>query len=127
MLRRAILKARELKASCVGVETDQGGDTWESTYELAWRKLVDEGLIPADEPMLDFEQAKAGSVGPKRERASKMLAAYERGEIIHVIGTHETLEKALKRYLLRKPFDLVDACFWSWNGLTHPRPEVALH
>jgi len=127
VLRRAILKARELKASCVGVETDQGGDTWESTYELAWRKLVEEGLIPEDEPMLEFRQAKAGSVGPKAHRANQMLSAYERGEIIHVIGTHDPLEKGLRRYLLRKPFDLVDAAFWSWHALTHPRPEVALH
>lgn len=121
-LRRAILKARELKASCVGVETDQGGDTWQSTYELTWRKLVEAGEIPKAEPMLAFKQDKAGSGhGPKAHRASQMLSAYERGEIVHVAtGTQEILERALRRYLLRKPFDLVDAAFWSWHGLSNP-------
>lgn len=123
-LSRAIRKARELKASCVGVETDQGGDTWKSTYELTWRKMVDAKEIPADERRIPFREEKAGSIGPKSMRASQMLAAYERGEIVHVAnGTHETLERALRRYLLRKPFDLVDAAFWSWRGLTRPRPK----
>jgi hypothetical protein len=120
-LRRAILKARELKASCVGVETDQGGDTWGSTYELTWRKLVEEGVISVDEPMIDFRQEKAGAIGSKAQRAQQMLSAYERGEIVHVVtGTHESLERGLKRYLLRKPYDLVDAAYWSWYGLANP-------
>lgn len=127
-LRRAILKARELGASCVGVETDQGGDTWQSTYELTWRKMVDGREIPAEEPMILFRQDKAGSIGSKAQRAQQMLAAYERGEIVHVVtGTHETLERALRRYLLRKPFDLVDAAFWAWHGLTRPMIEVRLY
>lgn len=118
-MRRAILKARELKASKIGVETDQGGDTWESTYELAWRRLVDEGTIPPKEPRITFEQAKAGAgAGPKAHRASQMLSAYERGEIVHVIGTHDPLEKGLRRYLIRKPYDLVDAAYWSWFHVT---------
>ena len=118
-LRRAILKARELKAECVGVETDQGGDTWKSTYASAWQSLVDDGTIPKDEKKIPFRQAKAGAGhGPKAHRSSHMLVDYERGKIIHTIGTHETLERALRRYLLRKPFDLVDAAYWSWYDLT---------
>lgn len=117
-IRRAILKAIELKASCVGVETDQGGDTWRTTFRYVWEQLVKEGLIPTDHPEIQFREAKAGSGhGPKAHRASQMLADYERATIIHVIGTHQTLEKALRRYLLRKPFDLVDAAFWSWYHL----------
>ena len=51
-------------------------------------------------------------------RATQMLSAYERGEIIHVVnGTSDTLERALRRYLIRKPFDLVDAAFWGYHGL----------
>lgn len=124
-LRRAILKARELKASCIGVETDQGGDTWRSVYELTWRKLVEQGEIPKDERMIDFREEKAGAIGPKTYRASQMLAAYERGEIIHVRnGTFEILERGLRRYLLRKPYDLVDAAYWGWYGLTNPVVEV---
>lgn len=121
-LRRAILKARELKATRIGVETDQGGDTWRSVYEAAWRRLVEEGLIPAEEPLIAFVEEKAGSVGPKAYRATQMLAAYERGEIIHVSnGTIDTLERALRRYLIRKPFDLVDAAYWGWSGVSSPR------
>lgn len=126
-LRRAILKARELKASCVGVETDQGGDTWKSTYTLVWRNLVGSGVIPADEPTITFQQAKAGSGhGPKAHRASQMLVDYERGKIVHVIGTNAVLERALRRYLIRKPYDLVDAGYWSWfHLLGRPRPTVS--
>lgn len=138
-LRRAILKAIELRASCVGVETDQGGDTWKSTYENVWRKMVEEELAmlaeideserpePKLTAMPEFRQAKAGAGhGPKAERATKMLADYERGKIIHVEGSHVALERALKRYLLRKPYDLVDAGYWSWYGLMgNPRPVIA--
>ncbi len=42
VLRRAILKAIELGAQIIGVETDQGGDTWQSVYYEAWRKLAED-------------------------------------------------------------------------------------
>lgn len=114
----AILKARELGASCVGVETNQGGDTWFTVYESTWNKLVRDGSIPADEAMIDFREEKAGGDQPKAHRATQMLAAYERGDIVHVSnGTVDTLERALRRYLLRKPYDLVDAAYWGWYGL----------
>lgn len=113
-LQRAITKAIELKARAVGVETDQGGDTWQSVYREAVRAL-DVKAPPA------FRWAKAGSGhGPKAHRAGQMLADYERGRIVHVVGTHTTLEKALFRFPRVKPFDLVDAAFWSWNDLRHP-------
>jgi hypothetical protein len=111
-IRRAVLKAVELRAESVGVETDQGGDTWISVYD---RVIATLGLDPATAP--EFKQAKAGARGPKAHRASQMLADYERGAFVHVTGTHETLERALSRYLLRKPYDLVDAAFWSWADL----------
>jgi hypothetical protein len=124
-LRRAILKAKELGADHVGVETDQGGDTWRDTYEAAARDLTAEGQI-ADRRIPRFKQEKAGGGhGPKTERASKMLADYERGQIVHVVGTHETLERALRRFPKTKPFDLVDAGFWSWHELRGDRPLEA--
>src|SRR5262245_37459112 len=87
-LKRAICKALELKAEAVGVETDQGGETWESVYREAARNL---GVTPRP-----FRSAKAGAGhGPKVHRASQMLADYERGRIVHVVGTHEILERAL--------------------------------
>jgi hypothetical protein len=30
---------------------------------------------------------------------------------------HNTLEKALRRFPLTKPFDLADAAYWSWADL----------
>lgn len=118
-MRRAILWAAELGADTVGVETDQGGDTWRSVFDRVWDALVAAGLIPAGSRKPRFKQAKAGAGhGPKTERASRMLAAYERGEFVHVIGTHETLERALRRFPRTKPFDLVDGSYWSWFDLT---------
>jgi hypothetical protein len=117
-LRRAILKALELGADTVGVETDQGGDAWRSVFNEAWRHLLDDGLIDRNQQKPRFKQAKAGSgEGPKVHRASQMLTAYEQGRFVHVLGTHETLERALYRFPAAKPFDLVDACFWSWTDL----------
>ena len=126
VMRRAILKAVELKAEAVGVETDQGGDTWRSTYNGSWDALVKSGEVEKTVRKPDFRQAKAGAGhGPKAHRASLMLADYEKARFIHVIGTHELLERALRRYLLRKPFDLVDAAYWSWNDLRKGKKAVA--
>ncbi len=47
-----------------------------------------------------------------------MLAeGYERFTITHVRGTHTTLERALNRFPVRKPFDLADSAYWSWAWL----------
>lgn len=117
-LERAILKAVELGADTLGVETDQGGDTWQSVFREAARALQSSGQVKPGARLPTFKQAKAGAgYGPKVQRASQMLASYERGEITHVRGTHLTLHSALRRFPERKPFDLVDAAFWSWHEL----------
>lgn len=117
-LRRAIAKAGELGAEAVGVETDQGGDTWLSVYREAARAMGATRVPP-------FRQAKAGAGhGPKAHRASKMLADYERGRIVHVTGTHETLERALRRFPKTKPFDLTDAAYWAWHDLRHGKVSL---
>lgn len=122
-LRRAILWAVEFGADTVGVETDQGGDTWQSVYEAAAQRLVDEGRIRSDQVPV-FVQAKAGAGhGPKAHRASQMLADYERAVIVHVLGTHGVLERALRRFPKTKPFDLTDAAFWGWHDLREPTPS----
>lgn len=125
VLRRAILKAVELGADHVGVETDQGGDTWQSVYREAVRVLVEEKKIPATR-VPRFKSRKAGSSNQsKAERASKMLPSYERGGIVHVRGTHGVLEASLRRFPLTKPHDLTDASYWSWYELTSVPKSVA--
>jgi phage terminase large subunit-like protein len=123
-LRRAILKALEFGSLTVGVETDQGGDTWRSVYARAVDALKAEKQIPGNPPR--FVAAKAGQGhGPKAHRAAQMLPDYERGEIVHVAGTHETLERALRRFPRAKPFDLVDVCYWAWWDLRQPKRRPA--
>lgn len=119
-LKKAILKAIELKFDRVGVETDQGGDLWEDEFERAWDELVSDNDYPnitKDVFMPEFVEDKAGAGhGPKVHRGQLMLADYEKGMIVHVIGTHITLEKALRRFP-DKPLDLSDAAYWSWDDL----------
>lgn len=119
-LRRAILKAVELHADTLVIETDQGGDTWLSVFERAWDSLVAEGLIPDDalKPVVQLEKAGAGH-GSKVHRAQQMLVDYEHGQMVHVLGTHMMLERALRRFPKAKPFDLTDGSYWSWWALRH--------
>jgi phage terminase large subunit-like protein len=117
-LERAILKAVELKAEAVGVETDQGGDTWQVVYHAAVRKLIESGAIPSHRLPPPFRAEKAGAGhGPKVHRAGQMLADYEKGQVVHVLGTHAALERALRRFPKAKPFDLADAAYWCWWDL----------
>lgn len=116
-IRMAIKKAIEYGAQTVGIETDQGGETWQSVYDQAWQSLIADGTFPADTSKPRMVSAKAGSIGSKAERGSKMLTVYERHKVRHVRGTHTVLERALHRYLIAKPFDLVDAAFWCVNDL----------
>ena len=118
-IEMAYLKAVEYGALAVGVETDQGGDTWYSVAEQAWASLVAQGKVRPGIRRPRFVGARAGSVGSKAERGSMMLSAYERDQIRHVRGTHTVLEKALSRFLIKKPYDLTDAAYWSWCDLAN--------
>lgn len=112
-LQRAILKSKEYGCETIGVETNQGGDTWYSVYERARMNL---GLKEEETPGYVSEKASSGT-GGKTERASRMLTDYENGSIVHVLGTHKILESALRRFPIARPYDLVDASFWAWNDL----------
>lgn len=46
ILVRAILVAIDSRYTYVGVETDQGGDTWLSVFEQAWRSILEGGTWP---------------------------------------------------------------------------------
>jgi len=131
-LHRAIKKAMEVKSLTVGVETDQGGDTWVSVYQRALETLKNEAKeklaaseLTEEEQQKKFKEikwpmfasAKAGAgFGSKAERNSKMLADYEKGMVRHMIGTHNAIERALYRFP-KKPLDLADSMFWAWNDL----------
>jgi hypothetical protein len=115
-VQRAIKAAIEYNSPTVGIETDQGGDTWESVFERASDK------IRLTSPMLElptYKSDKAGAGhGSKVARNALMLTDYERGLVVHVTdgGYHVPLEKALKRFPLA-PKDLADAAYWSWQDL----------
>ena len=138
-IRRAIRKAIEIRADRVGVETDQGGDTWQSVYyralesvqaefgqqfenryadiedERQRKALIDGEIKKILWPAFASDKAGAG-YGSKVERNSRMLTSYESGQVIHVIGTHSAIEKSLLRFP-NKPLDLADSMFWLWNDL----------
>jgi hypothetical protein len=136
-LKKAILKATELRFDRVGVETDQGGDLWADEFDMAIQdlakdenypqfELIDDevvvtdgnGIVDETRRLPAFVSDKAGAgYGPKVHRWNLMLSDYEKGKIIHVIGTHNTLEKALNRVPKYKPYDLTDAAWWSWHDL----------
>lgn len=120
-LRKALLKAVELGADTVGVETDQGGETWKSVYKRAWQHLVDQDHYPhiteqTHRPGFKEDKASSHQKG-KTARGLQMLEDYERGQVVHVQGTHNTLERALDRAFVTEPFDLADASFYSWFDL----------
>jgi len=116
-ISRAIRKCYELRFTTVGIETDQGGDTWKTVAKKVRDDLVSSKAIPKDYP-ISFVYKKAGSgYGSKVERNLQMLASYETGNIVHVRGTSDVLDRALKRFPKKKPFDLADAAWWSWKDL----------
>lgn len=160
VLKRAILKAIELRLDTVGCETDQGGDTWKSVYYQAWQEIVEgdgqshiisretavarddidtsgyssdellridafiwrdeaEAWEPLRRPKYRYAKAGAGH-GSKVERNQRMLSDYELGRVVHVLGTHGNLEKALRRFP-NKPLDLADAAYWLWFHLKKRR------
>lgn len=119
VLKRAAMAAYHYQATLVGIETNQGGELWGSTFITIWRDLVRDGDLPEEYPrprVKDVTVSKAD--GPKRTRWQEMkVNAYERGMVVHAIGTHTTLEKSLKRLPSYKPYDLADAAYLSWKSL----------
>jgi hypothetical protein len=103
----------------VGIETDQGGDVWETVYQQASEELRAEGLLEGRAPRFAHAKASAGH-GSKIARAERMLVDYERGKFVHLEGTHGALEAALKRFPRTKPYDLVDACLVGETIITTP-------
>lgn len=127
-LRRAIIKCIEYGFDTVGVETDQGGDLWQGAYNRIWDDLIESEDYPhiteeTTKPKFKEEKAGAGH-GSKVARNSRMLVDYENGKVIHVDGSTNQLEKALRRFPKTKPFDLVDVAYWGWNDLMKPKKST---
>lgn len=142
IIKRSIRTAINYHLDRVGVETNQGGDLWRDEYNSAllevkeeYRKMITEALQEGTEELTEEEltklveiemekilwpnyaEAKAGAgTGSKIERNQRMLTAYERGEVVHVIGTHDVLERSLRRFP-KEPLDLADAAYWGWKDL----------
>ena len=132
MLTRALLKAVEYRASRVALETNQGGDTWQTAYDATWRKLIesaDHPDITMQTPKPRLEQVKASSAtGGKRERWQVTLGARERGEFVEARGTHGVLFAALRRLPEHKPYDVADADSWLERLLNTQRGlQSAIH
>jgi len=123
----AITKALEYGFETVGVETDQGGDVWLPAYRDVCRQLINNPDYPGitrETRLPSFKQAKAGEGhGSKVARTQRMLVDYEHGKIVHVLGTHDILERALKRFP-NEPLDLADVAYWGWWWLTQKRGWV---
>lgn len=138
-LERAIEKAIEIRSIHVGVETDQGGDTWKSVYIRALQKVKDKLKKQLTAEQYNsivwprFTSRKAGGTdettghayGPKVERNAKMLVDYEHGNVSHMIGTNKVIEKALYRFA-KPPLDVADSWFWCWHDLKNPRLVTAM-
>lgn len=107
----------------VGIETDQGGDTWSSVFREAAELVASgkDGAVPMREARrLVMDWAKAGMTQvPKAARAQRVLLAngYERDRIRHVIGTAHVARRALRRFPKTKPLDLVDCMVWGFRDL----------
>ncbi len=142
-LERGIRKGIELGAEHIGVETDQGGDTWQSVYKRAAEKVVRQlmeewkkdhpGQELSNMPSIRIPPFTSDSVGrlsndvgngndskSKDARNARMMTDYEHGKVFHVTGTHTTIEKALRRFP-NKPLDLADSWWWTWHDLTQKK------
>lgn len=115
-LKKALYFAIKYGADKVIIEGNQGGDMWLDI----WDSVVEESGLHEDRiPGVQIVKATS-STGSKMERASQMLVDYELGKIYHVVDDSSSyigLEAALRRFPLRKPFDLVDSVYWAWSDL----------
>lgn len=94
---------------------DPAAETWVTAHpELALVAPLVSLLARGPLRQPTFTSAKAGQGhGSKIARNQRMLVSYEQGRVIHVRGTHQALEHALKRFP-NKPLDLADAAYWAW-------------
>jgi phage terminase large subunit-like protein len=116
-LRKALYFCIKYNVTLLQVESNQGGELW---YNL-WDNIVSDTGMSNDDRMPGIEIVRASaSTGGKMERASQMLIDYELNKVFHVENdSTEDLEIALMRFPTRKPFDLVDSTYWSWQACSN--------
>lgn len=130
-LKVAIQASRQYGAHTLGVETDQGGETWQSVYQVAIQEMRRDGTLSEADWVPAFADAKAGSSQmSKTARWQLMVPDYEHvgsRRIVHVLPCDKPLERALLRVPQKKPYDLVDALWHAWNDLLNaPMPGAVL-
>lgn len=121
VLKNATRHAVQFGCDTFGVESNQGGDTWEILWRQALTELEDEqpGWLQGRRLPRFRDEKASEATGGKVARARQMLATYEQhNRIKHVEGTTHVLEAALHRFPRVKPYDLVDAAWWAWWDLT---------
>lgn len=79
------------------------------------------GIVTQDILQPDFVASRAGSVGSKKHRGQLQVNEYNAGRFYHTSNS-EPLEAGLRRFPIRKPFDLHDAAFWSMWELIENTP-----
>lgn len=137
VLENAIYRAWLWGCEHVGIETNQGGDTWKSVWTLAVQKVIERITAEwkAEHPheknpmppisLPKFTDAKAGAGdGPKIERNGQLLTEYERGKVKHMIGTNTVIQKALRRFP-NPPLDVADSWWWVWQDLIGKKKKKA--
>lgn len=120
----AVNASVEFGCDVLGVETDQGGDTWKVIYQQVLAKVMDKlteengGQLPEGVRMPRYEYAKAGSAQmSKMDRLDHMRAEYDLGRIKHVGSGAHVLERGLKRFPRYPPLDAADSSWHAWNYL----------
>jgi hypothetical protein len=119
-IMEALRRGREWGAGEIGIESDQGGEAWNSVYERACERL---GL--EQPPRLVLERASRVK-GSKADRAARMVVDYERGLIYHLEGLAGMVESYLRQFPEGESKDVVDVLFWAWHSLRESRQVKAM-
>lgn len=119
-IKTALRKCCEYGFPTVVIENNQGGDLWRPAYYSLANEMLTNGEIKYI-PEMRGEKATA-ALGSKVVRNQRMLLDYERGRVVHVRGTSNILEAALRRFP-NAPDDLADSAYWGWYWLSKPDGE----
>ena len=129
-MKAALVLAERVRAAVVGVETNQGGDLWLTSFRRELEDMEKAGLVNRRwSRVLKFREAKAGAYESKVERASRLVPEFDHGNFLIAMDpgrTYLTLQRALRRFPKSKPLDLVDSASWAVASLRKliPAPDM---